>query len=250
MPVDKRHRSIKLHLSVTLKSSMNEIQGLLKLLTLSKWNTVKAMRMRKVDPSIPTLHAADKKPFTIIFPYFNFASSNKLAFYTTPLYIRRETQRISLLNVYTNRCDVVGIILCTNLKVSCYRQTENNLVSLPELKAAVIKNAISRLIKRQISGDSFRHLLWACTNFPGQLLSGWLPLSREVPFEFTKIEIVKIPNFLVKSLQEGLKGAVHQNFPRFFRELRLNYRPYKGTLANVQSDFWTTILNKVVNLFS
>ena len=63
---------------------MNEIQELMKLLTLNKWKTVKAMRIRKVDPSIPTLHAADKKPFTIIFPYFNFASSNKLAFHTIP----------------------------------------------------------------------------------------------------------------------------------------------------------------------
>ena len=84
-----------------LKNWMNEIQGLMKLLTLNKWKTVKAMRIRKVDPSIPTLHAADKKPFTIIFPYFNFASSNKLAFHTIPFYTRRETWRISLLNVYT-----------------------------------------------------------------------------------------------------------------------------------------------------
>ena len=57
-----------------LKNSMNEIQGLMKLvlLTLNKRKTVKAMRLRKVDPLIPTLHAADKKPFTIIFPQHDF----------------------------------------------------------------------------------------------------------------------------------------------------------------------------------
>ena len=61
-----------------LKNSMNEIQGLLKLvlLTLNKRKTVKAMRIRKVDPLIPTLHAADKKPFTIIFPQHDFPLVN------------------------------------------------------------------------------------------------------------------------------------------------------------------------------
>ena len=57
-----------------LKNSMNEVQGLMKLvlLTLNKPKTVKAMTIIKVDPLIPTLHAADKKPFTIIFPQHDF----------------------------------------------------------------------------------------------------------------------------------------------------------------------------------